>query len=110
MFNKFNNNVKLDLSAGERQVLALSFMSALKDITGYEAPVLIDTPMGRISKKPKDNIAECLPKYLKDTQLILLVTDSEYTASVKEKLDKRTANRYKLSFNESTSATSVVTI
>ena len=38
VFNKFNNNVKLDLSAGERQVLALSFMSALKDITGYEAP------------------------------------------------------------------------
>jgi len=110
VFNKFNNNVKLDLSAGERQVLALSFMSALKDITGYEAPVIIDTPMGRISKKPKDNIAECLPRYLKDTQLILLVTDSEYTSSVKEKLDKRTANRYKLSFNESTSATSVVTI
>jgi len=110
VFNKFNNNVKLDLSAGERQVLALSFMSALKDITGYEAPVIIDTPMGRISKKPKDNIAECLPRYLKDTQLILLVTDSEYTTSVKEKLDKRTANRYKLSFNENTSATSVVTI
>jgi DNA sulfur modification protein DndD len=110
VFNKFGSNVKLDLSAGERQVLALSFMAALKDITGYEAPVLIDTPMGRISKKPKDNIAECLPRYLKNTQLILLVTDSEYTTSVKEKLDKRTANCYKLSFNENTSSTSVVTI
>lgn len=110
VINKFGSNVKLDLSAGERQVLALSFMAALKDITGYEAPVLIDTPMGRISKKPKDNIAECLPRYLKNTQLILLVTDSEYTTSVKEKLDKRTANCYKLSFNENTSSTSVVTI
>ena len=110
VINKFGSNVKLDLSAGERRVLALSFMAALKDITGYEAPVLIDTPMGRISKKPKDNIAECLPRYLKNTQLILLVTDSEYTTSVKEKLDKRTANCYKLSFNENTSSTSVVTI
>jgi DNA sulfur modification protein DndD len=108
VINRFGSDVKLDLSAGERQVLALSFMAALKDITGYKAPVLIDTPMGRISKKPKDNIAECLPKYLKDTQLILLVTDSEYTTSVKEKLDKRTANRYKLSFNENTSSTKVV--
>ncbi len=108
VINRFGSDVKLDLSAGERQVLALSFMAALKDITGYKAPVLIDTPMGRISKKPKDNIAECLPKYLKDTQLILLVTDSEYTTSVKEKLDKRTANRYQLSFNENTSSTKVV--
>ena len=107
VFNKFGSNVKLDLSAGERQVLALSFMAALKDITGYKAPVLIDTPMGRISKEPKDNIAECLPKYLKDSQLILLVTDSEYTPSVKDKLDKRTASSYRLSFNENTSSTAV---
>ncbi|MDC0243357.1 AAA family ATPase [Marine Group III euryarchaeote] len=108
VYNNYGSNVKYDLSAGERQVLALSFMAALKDITGYKAPVLIDTPMGRISKKPKDNIAECLPRYLKDTQLILLVTDSEYTTSVKEKLDPRTANCYKLNFDEETSSTTVV--
>lgn len=110
VLNKYGSNVKFDLSAGERQILALSFMAALKDITGYNSPVLIDTPLGRISKEPKDNIAKSLPKYLKDTQLILLVTDEEYTASVKKKLDVRTANRYRLDFDEELSSTGVVKI
>ena len=108
--NKYGNNVKHDLSAGERQILALSFMAALKDITGYNAPVLIDTPLARISRKNRDNIAESLPKYLKDTQLILLVTDEEYTPSVKKKLDVRTSNRYELVFDEELSSTGVVKI
>ena len=50
VFNKFGSNVKLDLSAGERQVLALSFVAALKDITGYKAPVLIDTQWKNIKR------------------------------------------------------------
>lgn len=96
------------LSAGERQILALSFMAALKEISGFDMPVIIDTPLGRISGEPKDNVAESLPEYLTDTQVTLLVTDQEYTPSVKKLLSKRIGKEYELKFNEIESETQVI--
>ncbi|ODS30943.1 MAG: Chromosome partition protein Smc [Candidatus Scalindua rubra] len=72
------------LSAGERQVLALSFMAALNMVSGFDAPIVIDTPLGRISKEPKINIAKNLHKYLKGKQVTLLVTEEEYTEEVRK--------------------------
>jgi DNA sulfur modification protein DndD len=96
------------LSAGERQILALSFMAALREISGFDMPVIIDTPLGRISGEPKDNVAESLPEYLTDTQVTLLVTDQEYTPSVKKLLSKRIGKEYDLKFNEIESETQVI--
>ncbi len=96
------------LSAGERQILALSFMAALREISGFDMPVIIDTPLGRISGEPKDNVAESLPEYLTDTQVTLLVTDQEYTHSVKKLLSKRIGKEYELKFNEIESETQVI--
>ncbi len=96
------------LSAGERQILALSFMAALREISGFDMPVIIDTPLGRISGEPKDNVAESLPEYLTDTQVTLLVTDQEYTPSVKKLLSKRIGKEYELKFNEIESETQVI--
>lgn len=96
------------LSAGERQILALSFMAALREISGYRIPVIIDTPLGRISGEPKDNVAQSLPEYLTDTQVTLLVTDQEYTPSVKKLLSKRVGREYELKFNEIESETQVI--
>jgi DNA sulfur modification protein DndD len=88
------------LSAGERQVLALSFIAALREISGFDAPLIIDTALGRISGEPKDNIAECLPRYLSGTQVTLLLTDQEYTPSVREKLAKKVGLEYELVFSD----------
>jgi len=90
------------LSAGERQVLALSFMSALSRISGFSAPIIIDTPLGRISSKPKKRIAAQLPKYLEGRQVTLMMTDEEYTDDVTALLDGHIANEYKLEYNDET--------
>jgi DNA sulfur modification protein DndD len=90
------------LSAGERQVLALAFMAALKDSSGFEFPVIIDTPLGRISGAPRENIAENLPKYLKNTQVTMLVTDTEYTSNVRQKLLPCIGKEYDLHFEGTT--------
>lgn len=90
------------LSAGETQVLALSFMAALNSISGFKVPIIIDTPLGRISKEPKENIAEKLPNYLKDKQVILLVTEEEYTPEVRRKLSSRVGNEYFIEIEERT--------
>lgn len=88
------------LSAGETQTLALSFMAALNTVSGFYAPIIIDTPIGRISPNIKKNIAENLPSYMGDRQLILLVTGSEYTEDFRDSIKDDVANEYKIEFDE----------
>ena len=109
---KINNNYDLSvihqsglegintLSAGERQVLALSFMAALNNVSGFDIPIIIDTPLGRISKEPKKNIAKNLPNYLKNKQVVLLVTEEEYTQDVRDALVEKVGNEYRIYFDE----------
>lgn len=95
------------LSAGERQVLALSFLAALREVSGFDASIVIDTPLGRISKEPKENIAELLPGFLKEAQVTMFMTDEEYTPKVRQKLARRIGKEYKLDYNERKSQTLV---
>ncbi|QLH84809.1 AAA family ATPase [Halosimplex pelagicum] len=98
VFGRHGDNKIGSLSAGEKQVLALSFMSALTKISGFNAPILIDTPLGRISSKPKNRIAQNLPEYLEDTQITFLMTDEEYTDDVRAYLQNSVANEYILDY------------
>lgn len=88
------------LSAGERQILALSFMAALNTVSGFDAAIIIDTPLGRISREPKLNVATKLPGYLSGKQLCLLVTEEEYTYEVREKLLPNVGKEYQINFEE----------
>lgn len=110
----YNISVKSDdreilgiLSAGEREVLALAFIAALRDVIDIRLPVIIDTPLARISTEPRKNIAKLLPRYLDDTQLILLVTDQEYTRDIRELLREYVGKELILEFNTSTQQTAV---
>jgi len=88
------------LSKGETQILALSFIGALNSVSGFSMPIIIDTPLGRISKEPKINIAGNLSNLLKGKQVTLLVTDDEYSVEVKEKLLDRIGKEYFINFKE----------
>jgi DNA sulfur modification protein DndD len=87
------------LAAGERQVLALSFMSALSQISGYSAPLVIDTPLGRLSKENKQRVAQNVPGYLEGTQVTFLMTDTEYQ-DVDVFFQKYLANEYYLDYHD----------
>jgi len=89
-------------SAGERQVLALAFMSSLSQISGFSAPIVIDTPLGRISSKPRRRIAAQLPGYLEGRQVTLMMTDEEYTDDVAAQLNSHIANEYELQYSDET--------
>jgi len=88
------------LSAGERQVCALSFMAALNSVSGFEVPIIIDTPLARISTEPSRNIARKLPNYLQGKQVILLVTEKEYSPEVKEELGGSVGKTYAINVLE----------
>jgi len=84
------------LSAGQREILALSFIAALNSISGFNLPIIIDTPLGRISGDNRLNIAEKLPKFLENKQVTLLVTDEEYTSEVRKRLQKHIGKEYEI--------------
>jgi DNA sulfur modification protein DndD len=100
LLDNHDRNSLNTLSAGETQTLALSFMAALNTVSGFYAPIIIDTPIGRISPNIKRNIAENLPSYMGDRQLILLVTGSEYTEEFREAIKDDVSEEYEIEFSE----------
>ncbi|MCQ4334770.1 AAA family ATPase [Natronomonas sp. F2-12] len=98
VFNQDGRKNLGSLAAGERQVLALSFMAALSKISGFSAPIVIDTPLGRISSDPKRRIAQNIPSYLEETQVTFLMTDVEYSEDVRAFIAEKVANEYHLEY------------
>lgn len=98
------------ISAGEYMILGLSFMSALMNISGFKAPVIIDTPLGKIDDKHRNKITTELPIFLEGTQLILFVTPTEYDEQVKINLSKHLlkGNFYDISENTTQEESKVV--
>jgi len=100
-------SMMIDLSAGEKQIVAISFIAALTWISGFEAPIIIDSPLNRISESHRKNIAESLPNFLEGSQLMLLVTPDEYTSDVSSILGDHVSNYYHLSYDTNTSTTTL---
>lgn len=88
------------LSAGEKLVLALSFVAALNTISGFDLPFIIDTPMGRLDQEMKLNISKTLPEYVKGNQVALLVTGEEYTDKFREGIIGNVGKEYVIEVNE----------
>ena len=89
LLNKDGWDVMDELSAGERLLLALSFIAALRTNTGYMFPLVVDTPLGRISGTPRELLANTLPDCLPNSQITLLTTDTEYLSPI---IDMDTGN------------------
>jgi hypothetical protein len=78
------------LSAGQTLYLSLSFISALREVTAINYPMVIDSPFGKVSGQERVWAADDLPKFLPDTQITFLVTDTEYSSSVSNILTNET--------------------
>jgi DNA sulfur modification protein DndD len=80
--NQENVEQIVDLAAGQSLFLALSFVTALREVTGYKFPLIIDSPLGKISSTNRYNLAKILPDYLQDEQLTFLALDTEWTGDI----------------------------
>ncbi|MEM3385755.1 MAG: AAA family ATPase [Nitrososphaeria archaeon] len=83
-------------SASERELLALSFTLALHCVSGFDAPIIIDTPVARISTEMRENFAKIFSEISKSKQIILLFTTSEFSSEVSKHLDPCASNRFRL--------------
>lgn len=89
-----------DLSAGGKLVLALSFMTALNSLSGFDLPILIDTPFGRLDEEIKENFGKYLHDYTKDKQITFLMTGSENSINFRKGINDHIGKQYLLHFNE----------
>jgi DNA sulfur modification protein DndD len=88
------------LSAGERQLLAVAMLWGLARASGRPVPVVIDTPLGRLDGDHRRTLVE---RYFPDAshQVILLSTDQEVDADFSQLLDDSVAHRYLIGYDES---------
>lgn len=83
------------LSATEQMALAYAFTLAIHRASGKNCPLVIDSPLGRVSDDNRENMAKALQKVSKEKQIIMLFTPDEYSPAVEE-MYKNTASVRKL--------------
>lgn len=106
-----------EMSAGQRQVLSLSFIGALAKMAVKQTipnmenepyPIVMDTPFGRLSSEHRENIARIFPEIA--NQLILFVTDEELHGQARTNLETQIGAEYKLHAIKESKTTTTTTI
>ncbi len=105
VIDRYGLPARPELSAGERQILSLSFITAMARAAQREAPLVMDTPFGRLSSAHREAITRNLPDLA--PQLVLFVTDEELRDQALENLAPRIGAEYRLNFDPMTSCTTI---
>ena len=98
--------LKEQLSAGEKQMFAISILWGLALSSGYKLPVIIDTPMARLDSVHRSNF---INKYLPNasSQVIVLSTDEEINGEYLEAVRDYVNTTYTLEYNEAEKCSSI---
>lgn len=96
------------LSAGERQLLAISILWGLAKASGRPLPVIIDTPLGRLDSEHRGHLVD---NYFPNAshQVLLLSTDTEIDSKYRNALSKRIGKEYHIQYHED-QKTSTITL
>jgi DNA sulfur modification protein DndD len=94
------------LSAGERQLLATSFLWGLARASGRPIPTVIDTPLGRLDSSHRQHLVD---RYfpVASHQVILLSTDEEITGDYLQSLNPSIARKLHLAHDEKLGTTTI---
>ncbi|OBF63663.1 DNA sulfur modification protein DndD [Mycobacterium sp. 852002-50816_SCH5313054-b] len=95
-----------ELSAGERQLLAVALLWGLAQAAGQPLPMVIDTPLGRLDGSHRSRLIE---RYFPHAahQVVLLSTDTEVDEAALKSLRRFIGRMYRLEFDGAVNATSV---
>lgn len=98
--------LKDQLSAGEKQMFAISILWGLAISSGYKLPVIIDTPMARLDSAHRSNF---INKYLPNasSQVIVLSTDEEIGGKYLNDIREYVNTAYTLVYDETEKCSSI---
>ncbi|MCY4287979.1 MAG: DNA sulfur modification protein DndD [Aestuariivita sp.] len=84
-----------ELSAGERQLFAISMLLALGKTSGRELPMIVDTPLSRLDQQHRINLVS---NYVsrKNGQIVMLCTDTELTKDLLETIVPYVSRRFEI--------------
>lgn len=102
-------NAVTSLSAAETLCLGYSFMSGLRQTSGFVVPIVIDTPLAKIDQEYRVNVADWFKKVLNDVQVILFVTDAEYTKEFQGEIKSCVAEHFLIKYDEGKGISEVIT-
>lgn len=95
-----------DLSAGENEIFALSLLAAASSTVASDMPLIIDTPVARLDRAHRLNIAtHYLPKAA--AQIVLLSTDTELVGDFLEPIRNHIGASFLINFNPTTEVSEV---
>jgi len=95
ILSKTNKEIWFDRSAGENQIFATALIAGLAEVSKVKAPLLVDTPLGRLDSKHRANI---LNFWISNTnrQVILLSQDEEIDADFYKRIKKNVSATFLL--------------
>ena len=99
---------KSGLSAGEKEVFALSLLWGLSQTSQLNLPIIIDTPLSRLDSTHRDNI---IRNYFPNAgdQVIILSTDTEIDKDYYKLLENHLSGAASLVFNQQQELTTLKT-
>jgi DNA sulfur modification protein DndD len=102
IYDRYGSPAREELSAGERQILSLSFITSMAFVIGGTLPLIMDTPFGRLSSEHRANIVKEVPDLT--NQWVLLVQDEEVSTEMLDILRPRVGKEYMLRFEDGCTA------
>ncbi|AXX59369.1 TPA: DNA sulfur modification protein DndD [Vibrio vulnificus] len=94
------------MSAGEKQIYAISILEALGRTSGRKLPIIIDTPLGRLDSHHRDKLVE---NYFPTAshQVVILSTDTEIDRNYTSLIQDDIARTYEICFDGKTKSSTV---
>ena len=79
--------------ATEAMALAYAFTLSVHQVSGKNCPLVIDSPLGRVSDENRVRMAKALLNIAKEKQIIMLFTPDEFSKEVSDMYDKEATIR-----------------
>ncbi|MES0130185.1 hypothetical protein [Mesorhizobium sp. M0029] len=95
ILGKSGKPITFDRSAGENQIFATALIAGLAKVSGIKAPLVVDTPLGRLDSRHRHNILQFWTSD-ESRQVILLSQDKEIDVEFHRRISKHVAKTYLL--------------
>lgn len=94
------------MSAGEKQIYAISILEALGRTSGRKLPIIIDTPLGRLDSHHRDKLVENYFPFASH-QVVILSTDTEIDKNYTRLIQDDIARTYEICFDGKTKSSTI---